>query len=127
MLPRYDTSRSHLETNTDPIFMPVYEFDFNLSNLEHLNCEVFGYKLKGNKLKILINLQEDFNIKELVGSLNDLTKIDIKLHNKKGEIFKIIENRISFEGFDYEIKGGYDTPLHIEIEFKNINTTFIEI
>lgn len=125
MLPRYHTSRSHLEKNIDPIFTAVYEFDFNSSNLEHLNCGVFGYKFKGNNLKIVINLQEDFNIKELVDSLNDLTKIDIKLHNKKGQMFKIIENRISFEGFDYGIN--YDTPPHIEIEFKNINTTFIEI
>lgn len=120
----------HKDTNVktdlrNPIYNTLFEIDFNDDKLnELLKEDVFSYKLNNNSLRLYIHIYQETNIQELINTLKFIKKINIKIHDKNGNVFNNIHITPNFTASDYEIKQSWDLNGNDLTHFEFVYNTF---
>lgn len=108
-----------------PIYNTLFEIDFNDDKLnELLKEDVFSYKLNNNTLRLYIHIFQETNIQELINTLMIIKKINIKMHDVKGNVFNNIHVNPNFTACDYEIKQSWDLNGNDLTHFEFVYNTF---
>ena len=121
-LPHFENAKTD---KRNPIYNHLFEIDFNDDKLnELLKEDTFSYKLNNNSLRLYIHIFQETNIQELINTLKNVEKINIKMHDPKGNVFNNIHIYPNFTACDYEIKQSWDLNGNSTTHFEFIYNTF---